>query len=72
MIDRPFKSLSREYDDDGKLVRILCPLCFEMNEVKSARAGGCLSTDTKSGKMSDACVKCATAEYLLLAAIMGA
>lgn len=70
--DRPFKSFSRFYDAEGRLEKVLCPLCFEVNDIVSARAGGCLSTDTESGKMSDVCVECAAKEWLYFAAVMGA
>lgn len=62
---------SRVYDPDGNLTHVMCPLCFGVNEVRSARDGGYLSTDTESGMMSDVCVECAAKEWLWFANVMG-
>lgn len=63
-------SLSRGFDGQGKLIWVLCPICFEANEPVSARTGGMLSTI--DGDVTDVCVDCNAKEYLVLAAMMGA
>lgn len=62
-------SLSRGLDEHGE-PWIMCPLCFEVNALVSAREGGRLSTDGQY--MSDVCVDCAAKEYLYGANLMGA
>jgi len=64
-------SFSRGIDPRTGEPFIMCPICFESNDLISARAGGRLSTN-EDGSMSDVCVTCATKEYLRMAAAMGA
>lgn len=63
--------LSEHRDENGKLIGIMCPLCFEMNALTSAREGGMLSTN-EDGSMSDVCVDCNALEWLQGAYRMGA
>lgn len=63
--------LSEQRDEGGRLIGIMCPMCFEMNPLTSAREGGRLSTN-EDGTMSDVCVDCAASEFLYGANLMGA
>lgn len=64
-------SLSRGIDPATGKGWILCPLCFDTNDLISAREGGRLSTD-EDGTMSDVCVDCDATEYLYEANLMNA
>jgi hypothetical protein len=59
---QPIVSLSRGVDAQGK-PWVMCPICFEGNEVLAAEAGGMLSRND-DGTLSDVCVRCAATEFL--------
>ncbi len=63
-------SLSRGIDPFGQ-PWIMCPICFEPNELIAAAQGGRLSTNP-DGTLSDMCIDCAVSEYLYNANLMGA
>lgn len=51
---------------------VMCPLCFDVFDVVSARDGGMLSTVDNGTRMSDVCVNCAAREVYQFAIRMGA